>query len=227
MLDMMMETLAPLGPDRQALYDEAEDYVARFTGRDTVEQTNAFAAHVRRLGGEALTGAEYKAEFLARLEFLRADRLDSLRAGRIAADSLLIPGARAFLTELKSTGLPVYLASGSHHADICLECGLLGLEQYFDGIYGSAPGVPNKQELLEQIVAGGIEPAAILTFGDGRTEIELTNLMGGRTVGVASDEPACLTVDPRKRGWLIAAGADCIIPNYLESGLHSLLAGRK
>ncbi|HXJ43772.1 MAG TPA: hypothetical protein VNH18_31095, partial [Bryobacteraceae bacterium] len=51
MLDMMMETLQSLGSDPVALRTEAEDYVARYTGRDTVVQMNAFADHVRRLGG--------------------------------------------------------------------------------------------------------------------------------------------------------------------------------
>src|ERR1041385_6599129 len=50
MLDMMMETLAPLanghGPSARALRNEAEEYVARFTGKDTVHQMAAFAAHV-------------------------------------------------------------------------------------------------------------------------------------------------------------------------------------
>ncbi len=223
MLDMMMETLSPLGPDPEALRAEAEVYVAHLTGRDTVEQTNAFAAHVARLGGHPLTGAEYKAEFLARLEHRRAARLTALRSGEISPEDLMIPGARAFLEGLRTLGLPVYLASGSHHDDICLEAGLLHIEHYFDGIFGSAPGILNKKELLDDIVARGIPPEAILTFGDGRTEIELTQILGGRTVGVASDEPECLAVDPQKRQWLIDAGADCIIPNYLEPDLLDLV----
>ena len=225
MLDMMMETLAELGPDPDALRLEAERYVAHLTGRDTVEQTNAFAAHVARLGGKPRTGVEYKIEWLKRIETLRSARLADLHDGRISPDDLLIPGTRALLEALRTLGLPVYLASGSHHADICLEARLLGIESLFCGIYGSAPGIPDKKQLLDQIVSQGIPPAAILTFGDGRTEIELTHAIGGRTVGVASDEPHCLVVDPKKRGWLIEAGADCIIPNYLEPDLLQLVTG--
>jgi phosphoglycolate phosphatase len=224
MLDMMMETLAPLGPHPALLRDEAEDYVARLTGRDTVEQTNAFADHVRRLGGIPRSGAEYKAEFLARLEHQRSARLTALRAGTLPADNLMIPGTRAFLTQLRNAKLPVYLASGSDHGDICLEARLLGIDHFFAGIFGSAPGIPNKAQLLAQLVEQGFAPESILTFGDGRTEIEVTRAIGGRTVGVASDEPECLSIDPKKRGWLIDAGADYMIPNYLEFGLMDIVA---
>jgi len=34
MLDIMMETLGPLGRDAAKLRDEAEEYVARFTGKE-------------------------------------------------------------------------------------------------------------------------------------------------------------------------------------------------
>ena len=75
MLDMMMETLGPIGPDPVTLRNEAEDYVARYTGRDTVEQMNAFVGHVRSLGGAPRSAVEYKAEFQARLEHvLSSDR---------------------------------------------------------------------------------------------------------------------------------------------------------
>jgi len=223
MLGMMMETLLTLSADAESLYLEAEDYVARLTGRDTVEQMNAFADHVRRLGGAPASGEEYKVEFLNRLAGRRTERLEAVRQGVISPDDLLIPGARAFLVQLQQMRLPAYLASGSAHSDISDECRLLGIEEFFTGIYGSAPGILNKSELLRFVIDSGVPADSILTFGDGRTEIELTHRIGGRTVGVASDEPACIEVDQKKRRWLIDAGADCIIPNYLEPGLMSIV----
>ncbi len=224
MLEMMMETLGPLGSDPVALRAEAEQYVAHYTGRDTVHQTNAFADHVSRLGGTPRSGLEYKAEFLARLEHLRAARLDNLRAGRIDPDALLVPGARALLEALDNLGLPLYLASGSEHHDICLEARLLKIDGHFAAIYGSAPGIPDKAGLMRELLRAGYAPESILTFGDGRTEIEVTAAAGGRTVGVASDEPECRAVDPKKRGWLMEAGADYIIPNYLDPALMQLVS---
>ncbi len=225
MLDMMMETLAELGPDPAALRDEAEEYVARLTGQDTYFQMAAFADHVRRLGGAARSGEEYKAEFMGRLEGWRQERLEGLRSGSIAPDELMIPGSGAILEALTASGVGVYLASGSNHDDIVMESRLLGIHDYFISIHGSAPGQPSKRELLQQLVDSGIPPEEILTFGDGRTEIEETARIGGVAVGVASDEPDCATVDPKKRRWLIDAGAHYIIPNYLEPDLMELVGG--
>ena len=61
--------------------------------------------------------------------------------------------------------------------------------------------------------------------GDGRVEIEDTRDAGGTAVGVATDEGACLEVDGKKRGWLTRAGADYIVPNFLDAGLLDIVAG--
>jgi len=226
MLDMMMETLASLGPDPARLRAEAEEYVARLTGQDTYFQMAAFAGHVSRLGGDARSGEQYKAEFMARLEVRRSARLQGIADGLVPPDALLIPGTRALLAALFDAGFPLYLASGSDHNEIVTESRLLEIDRYFTGIHGSSPAQPTKRELLRKLVDSGIPPPAILTFGDGRTEIEETALIGGVAVGVASDEPDCASVDTRKRGWLIDAGAHYIIPNYLEPGLMDLVQGK-
>lgn len=222
MLDMMMETLGALGSDPGAMRAEAEAYVARFTGKDTVHQMEPYVEHVRRLGGEPKTAAEYKAAFMIRLEKLRAERLTAVQEGRAPADALLVRGIREFLESLQGRGLDIYLASGSAHDEILRESKLLGIEQYFKGIYGSSPESLTKRELLERIVASGTDSRAIVMFGDGRVEIEEAKRVGGAAVGVASDEPECLDVDLKKRAWLAEAGADYIVPNYLEDGLLEL-----
>jgi phosphoglycolate phosphatase len=226
MLDMMMDTLAPLGDDPLALRAEAELYVARLAGKDTVFQMRAFADHVRALGGEARSGESYRDEFFARMAGRQAQRLRAVEAGQGKPDALLVPGTRALLEALRAEGLQVYLASGTAHDDIVKESRLLDIERYFHGIYGSAPGRLNKSELLEHLLDSGIPGAAIATFGDGRVEIEVTRAVGGNAVGVATDEQECLTVDAKKRGWLIDAGADYIVPNLLETAvLMEVVAG--
>jgi phosphoglycolate phosphatase len=225
MLDMMMETLTALGPDPAALRGKAEAYVARLTGKDTVHQMNAFASHVEALGGVARTGEEYKADFMTRLNGLSLARLAAVKSGAVSADALLVPGSRRFLKALRAEGIQLILASGSAHEDILCETKLLGIERYFEGIYGSAPGIFSKRELLEHLAGSGLQAGEIVTFGDGRVEIEETKAVGGMAVGVATEEPDCLIVDVKKRGWLIDAGADYIIPNYLEDGLLPLVSG--
>lgn len=222
MLDMMMETLGPLGPDTAALRDEAEDYVARLTGKDTVHQMEAFAGHVESLGGEAMPPPEYKDIFLKRLEALRAGRLNALVRGE-DPESLLVPGTRTLLEVLKARGMRLFLASGTAHEDIRREAKLLRIDGYFEGIYGSAPASLTKGQLLAKLVGSGVHGEEILTFGDGPVEIEETKLVGGTAIGVASDEPECERVDEKKRAWLARAGADYIIPNYLEAALPDLV----
>jgi len=223
MLDMMMETLGPLGGNRE----EAEEYIAKLTGKDTLHQMQAFADHVAALGGAALSAEEYKALFMERLERLRSARLSAVESGAMPADALLIPGCRPFLGALQAEGIRLFLASGSAHHEILRESNLLRIEDFFEGIYGSAPESLTKRELLAHLIASGVDPNEILTFGDGRVEIEETKLIGGTAVGTATDEPECLRVDEKKRRWLIEAGADYIIPNYLEPALLALVLDRQ
>ena len=71
--------------------------------------------------------------------------------------------------------------------------------------------------LVQQIVARPeIRGAQLIAFGDGYVEIEEVKTAGGVTVGAATDEPECRTPDAWKRQRLIGAGADYIVPNYLE-----------
>jgi len=226
MLDMMMETLGPLGTDPSALRTEAEQYVARLTGKDTVHQMEAFADHVRSLGGAPLSAVRYKAMFVERMDLGMWERLTAVKEGRAPADSLLLPGTRRLLEALRDRGLRVYLASGTAHDEICRDAALLGIDHLFDDIHGSAPGRLSKRGLLESIVESGIAADEIVTFGDGRVEIEETKAVGGAAVGVASSEPRCMEIDVKKRGWLIAAGADYIIPNYLDPAVLDIVAGQ-
>jgi len=225
MLDMMMETLEPLGTDASALRLEAEEYVARFTGRDTLIQMQAFAEHVQTLGGVALPAIEYKREFARRIRSVSEKRLNAVRTGELVSDGVMVPGARPLLEELRSAGVRMFLASGTGHDVVVQEAELLGIAGYFEGIYGSAAGLPSKRELLARLVGEGLAPEEIITFGDGRVEIEAARAIDGIAVGVATDEPACVEVDIKKRGWLRDAGADFIIPNYLEAGLLATVAG--
>jgi phosphoglycolate phosphatase-like HAD superfamily hydrolase len=223
MLEMMMETLGGLSADRDALWAEAEAYVARFTGKDTVHQMQAFADHVRSLGGTPRSAIEYKTEFIERIDLTRNARLAALREGAIGTDDLMVPGSRALLERLTDEGIRVYLASGTAHEVIQFESELLGIDRYFVEIHGSAPGRLGKRALLESLVESGIPPEEIVTFGDGQVEIEDTKAVGGVAVGVASDEPDCIRVDVKKREWLARAGADYIIPNFLEPELPAVI----
>ncbi|HZL55446.1 MAG TPA: HAD family hydrolase [Bryobacteraceae bacterium] len=225
MLDMMMETLGPLAADGPRSRSDAEVYVARLTGKDTVHQMRAFAEHVRALGGLTRSPEDYKAEFLARIGSASDARLTALQRRELSADDLMVPGSRALLERLRAAGLRIFLASGTDHEVVCTEAKLLGIDHCFEAVHGSAPGGLSKLELLNCLVDSGVPAARILMFGDGQVEIADTRQVGGIAVGVASDEPHCLGIDLKKRAWLIRAGADYIIPNYLEPDLLRVVAG--
>lgn len=224
MLDMMMETLAPLG-DPAALREEALGYVARLTGRDTLLQMEAFASHAASLGADTLPASAYKAEFVRRIDVLRRRRLRAVADGSAPRETLLVPGVLTLLDSLRAEGVALYLASGTAHDLLLHDVGVLELDACFDGVHGSAPDQPTKRGLLERLIAGGIPPEQIVTFGDGISEIADASETGGIAVGVATDEPHCLQVDPEKREWLISAGADYIVPHYLAPGIMDIVRG--
>lgn len=220
MLDLMMETLAPLSSRPDQARSEAEEYVARFTGKDTIHQMAAFAEHVSALGGSPIDPVEHKSRFLRRIEAVRV-----LRLSRLQGDELLVPGTRALLTSLRARGIATYLASGTAHADVVHESRLLGISHFFDEIHGSSPETLTKAGLLGRLIADGIDPREIVTFGDGCVEIEETRIVGGTAVGVATCEAGCHAVDPKKRRWLLEAGADYIIPNFLDPEIMRIVEG--
>jgi hypothetical protein len=99
------------------------------------------------------------------------------------------------------------------------EARLLDVERYFDGgIYGALDDYQSfsKKILIQRVIASAeCRGDQFLCFGDGYVEIENVKEVGGVAVGVATDEPACQTVDEWKRRRLTSVGADFIIPNFL------------
>lgn len=229
MMDTIMARVGPLAPDREAARAEAEEYVARLTGKDTIHQMTAFEEQVRRLGGNPPPASQLKADFFATLAPIHAERLAAVREGRRPAGSLLVPGAVEFLAALRARGMKVYLASGTKHEDIVAESELLGIAEYFDDMHGSSPHRFSKLELLQWIVASGVPPEEVITFGDGRVEIEASHAVGGISVGIATDEDGGGAdpggVDIKKRAWLIEAGADYIAADYLHPSLMQVVLG--
>lgn len=220
MLTMMMETLKPLSADAATLHDEAEAYVARLTGKDTIFQMEAFAEHVAALGGKSDHPETYKQKFLDLMGAVRDERIRAIQSGNAASDDFMVPGCRALLDQLAGRGIEIYLASGTDHFEVCREAEYLGIAHYFGGkIFGAGEAGLSKQLVLERIAASGAQGEQIVAFGDGTVEIEYTKQAGGTAVGVASDERECLSVHPKKRTWLMRAGADFIIPNYLDESL--------
>ncbi len=223
MVPMMVELLLELktGETEEQVKAVVEDFVARLTGKQTVYQMIELAAQIERRGGTPLDPIQYKRMYLDRLWQGIEHRVEELQKGHTRPEKYLVPGSRALLEGLKERGLKLYLASGTDEIYMKEEARLLDVTRYFDGgVFGAIDDYRNfsKAILIQRILADSeFRGEDFLGFGDGYVEIENVKQVGGVTVGVATAEPECLTVDEWKRERLIGVGADYIVPNFLQT----------
>jgi phosphoglycolate phosphatase-like HAD superfamily hydrolase len=219
MIPMMVELLGdtPGAEDVGEIEAVVKDYVARLTGKQTIYQMIQLAEEIRKRGGVPLEPLEYKYMYLERLNDRIAGRIEGLKAGRIAADDLMVPGSRAMLDALRERDAQCYLASGTDEPFVLDEAAALGLTSYFAGIYGAKDDYRSfsKRMIIDRIIAEhGLAGPEFVAFGDGYVEIEDTKRVGGIAVGLATDEAQRAGIDEWKRNRLIEAGADIIAPDF-------------
>ena len=223
MIPMMVDLLAeaPQAESPEQLRVVVTDYVDRLTGKQTIYQMIQLCEELAKRGATPLEPLEYKRMYHDRLWERIKDRVAGLKAGRIPPDDLMVPGARDVLAALRSRGVTCYLASGTDIAYVQDEAAALGVAGYFDGgIYGALDNWESfsKAMIIDQILRDhGLAGEQLVVFGDGYVEIEEARRVGGIAVGVASDEARRQGVDEWKRGRLIGAGADLIVPDFRES----------
>ena len=207
------------------------EYIDKTTGIQTIQQMEGLVAMVREFRcvppENVLDAAGYKKIYNEALMALVNERIAKLRRGELAVEDYTLKNAVPFLRALHKAGLKLYLASGTDEEDVRNEAAGLGYAGLFEGrIYGSVDRADQdaKRIVLERILAdvGERNAAHLLTFGDGPVEIRETHKRGGFAVGIASDEVRRFGGNPAKRGRLIRAGADMLIPDY--SQLPRLLA---
>jgi phosphoglycolate phosphatase-like HAD superfamily hydrolase len=221
MVPMMVEILAGLktGETEEDLHALVDDFVARFTGEQTIYQMIELARQIEKRGGKPLPPVDYKRMYHNRLMQKIEYRRDDLRLGKVPPDRYLVPGARAILGSLRAHGLKLYCASGTDEVYTLEEARLLDIDQYFDGrIYGARDDYKSfsKEILIRQVVSSlAGRGRELIGFGDGYVEIKDIKDAGGIAVGVATDEPECRVVNQWKRERLVKVGADFIIPNFL------------
>ena len=220
MVPMMVEELVGLktGESEAELTAVVEELVGRLTGKQTIYQMMALVDEIEKRGGQADDPLAYKHEYLDRLMVKITDRREGLRTGKIHPDELTVPGGRRLLEALKARGMTMYLASGTDEVYMKEEAELLDVAKYFEGnVFGALDDYKSfsKKILIEKIIRDSeFAGREFLGFGDGFVEVENVKEVGGVAVGVASDEPDCVDVDPVKRERLIGVGADWIVPNF-------------
>ncbi len=222
MVPMMIEELAALktGESEDQLRQIVREFVDRLTGKQTIYQMIELARQVELRGGTAAEPLVYKRRYLDRLHVRIAHRLEELRSGNAPPEKYLVPGSMELLNALRERGLRLYVASGTDEEYMRREVELLGVTEYFDGgVFGALDDYKSfsKSILIERILSRSeCHGREILGFGDGYVEIENVKTVGGIAVGVATDEGECLVVDSWKRNRLVGAGADYIVPNFLD-----------
>jgi phosphoglycolate phosphatase-like HAD superfamily hydrolase len=128
------------------------------------------------------------------------------------------------LEEVRARGIICYLASGTDEPYVWDEARALQITKYFAGIYGALEDWKSysKRQVIERIIRENrLRGEDFASFGDGFVEIEETKAVGGVAIGVASNEATRTGIDEWKRERLIEAGADLIVPDFLE---HKLLS---
>jgi len=222
MIPFMVDTLlqTPTHESEEELRSVVVEYVDRLTGKQTIYQMIQLCEEIEKRGGAPLDPLGYKRVYHDRLWERIEGRVAGLKGGRIAPDEMLVPGARDVLVALRERGVKLYLASGTDIAYVQDEAAALGVADLFDGeIYGAVDDMLafSKAMIIDRILREHkLRGEQLVVFGDGYVEIENAKAVGGIAVGVASDEVRREGVDLWKRGRLIAAGADLIIPEFRE-----------
>ena len=225
MVPMMVDILLPLaakGEDEASIEALVRDFVSEFTGKQTIYQMIRLAEEVQARGGKAEDPLSYKAEYHDRLMARIAFRREGLADGSVPREQCLVPGALELLALLRDRGVAIHVASGTDEAFVREEAALLGIDRFAHGsIHGAQADhrTFSKEMVIKRILEENrIEGRRLIAFGDGYVEIADCKAVGGLAVAVASDEAGRSgKPDAWKRGRLIGAGADIVIPDYREA----------
>lgn len=220
MLEFLLET--PGAEDKARLSQLIRTLILHSTGRPTIDQMVWLTEAVARRGGRPKTPEVYKQIYLDRLHQRVQERITALQRGQVGPADLTVPGVLEVLAQLYAEGVSCYLASGTEREDVLREATMLGIAPYFAGhIYGPQEGCPtfSKRLVIQQILRDHhLSGCELLSFGDGKVEIEYTAEVGGLGIGVASNEAERRGVNETKREQLIQAGARIIMPDFQECG---------
>ena len=229
--DIMVELFAeklPVFPheDEDSIRILAREELMRLNGRPSIHQMARLAEMVEERGGSAASADEYQRDYQSRVAHLIESRLARVESGAASPDSLLVPGVRAFFTELNERGIAITLASGTPLPELLLEVRLLGLEHHFAAIHGPTDIEDRtfaKRDILQLVLReNGLEGPELIAFGDGPVELIETRAVGGLAVAVATDEAQPGRLDHGKRATLLAAGSEAVIADF--TALEELLS---
>ena len=220
MVPVMIEAICGSAPVTAEIELEVRHYVEQSTGILTILQMEWLVEAVRRhgLADPPQTAAAYKAHYLERLMVRVRERIRQVETGMRRADEYTISGACLFLTGLRERGVQLYLISGTDHADVQGEAGVLELAGFFSGrVYGALDEreAHSKERIVQRILEEyHLFGDELLVVGDGPVEIRAARGRSAIALGVASAEVRRSGWNERKVRRLEKAGADLLIPDF-------------
>lgn len=218
MIDLAVEVIPRLDGERPGdVAKIGHDLVYGTNGVPTLFQMQAIVDIVRARGRVGPDAHGYKRLFLERLEERVQPRLASIESKAVAPAVWQLPSVESMLEMLAAYHIPCYLASGTDQVAVRSETAALGLERYFEGIFGATSDAENstKATVFSRLAAKHkLGPDELVTFGDGVEEIRLTKQAEGIAIGIARDDASPGRVDADQRMRLIDAGADAIIVDF-------------
>jgi len=207
--------------DKEIAKKVVMDFVDYLTGKQTIFQCMHLSDEIIKYGGRPKDPLDYKIEYLRRLNEHIKMRIDRLRNGGDPSE-YMVPGVVDFLEKLKNEGMDCYLTSGTDEVDVLEEAELLNVAQYFKEIHGARDDnstLCSKEEVINDLIKSkSLKGSDFITFGDGYVEIEIAKNIDSYAVAVATnEEEKDRSVNQWKRGRLLKAGADCVIPDFSDA----------
>lgn len=216
---LMLEVIAGGEAPGPALRETVRAYIAESAGVQTAYQMQWLKERADEAGhgGPEKDLWHYKDLYNERLLAMVAQRANAVAKGAVPGDAYLLPGSLAFLTALRDRGVALYIASGTDDADLHREMALLGVAPLVAEAKGAPPRAMHcsKETIIDDLLKD-LPRERLAVIGDGKVEIALGHAAGARTIGLATEDPAGLPINPEKRARLIAAGADAIVGDFEE-----------
>lgn len=223
MAPVMIEMICGETQPTPAILEEVNRVIDETTGIQTIFQMQVLVEMVKKHGlvpeEKMLDAYGYKDVYNDRLMVPVRERIARLERGDLSVEQATVRGSLAFVQGLRERGVTLYVFSGTDRDDVRNEAEKVGAAKHFNEIWGAIRSVEeySKEKVLKEIIAQhDLHGSEVIVVGDGPVEIRNGKENGCITVGVASDEVHGCGLDESKRLRLIKAGADIIIPDFLE-----------
>jgi phosphoglycolate phosphatase-like HAD superfamily hydrolase len=204
--------------------EEVNVMIDETTGIQTIFQMQRLQEMVRDHGlvpeSEIKTPEEYKEVYNDRLMVPVRERLAAIEKGERTRESFTVKGSLRFVELLSQLDVTMYVFSGTDRDDVRNEASCLGVASYFNEIWGALPSVEDysKEKIIREIMAQHeLQGPQVLAIGDGPVELSNVRDADGIALGIASDEVNGEGWDEGKRTRLLKAGADILVPDFLEA----------